>query len=586
MFITFTANPKWVEIQRELRRFPGQTASDRPDIVSRVFDLKVKELLKDLKTRNIFGECLGLVRTIEYQKRGLPHMHLLLFLSDEYKVDRTETIDQIITAEIPSKEADPELFEIITKSMVHGPCGAIDPNSPCMIKDEYGNVKCSKGFPKQLSETTIINEDGYPTYKRSYSVHPSSKYSIKHPHGHSNQYYEIDNSWIVPYNPYLSKKYKAHINVECCQSVRAIKYINKYVYKGSDRTTIRLQDTNNEVARYLEGRYIGPTEAFARIFEYKMHEESPTVTTLSLHLPNQQPVYLSDNSTKIEIRETLENSTSMLLEYFKYYRLNPLAKKYLYQDFPKHFVWFEKKEVKEWRVRKQGEAIGRIPYCTPSCGERYYLRLLLINISGSRSFDDIMEIDGHQCATFKEACVKLHLIDDDKEWTKCFDEAILFSSGYHLRNLLFTALTFGGLVDPPNIWNKYKDSICDDLTNKLKTLFPNNLTYQSTDADLFYEGLPSLDYGLYLIQSELEKVDHRLADYNMPAFKYDWSSALNERDNHISNMDNSLISEQLSYDTDKERSEFERKYTLFNSDQKQAFDRVITQLESVSTLHS
>ena len=155
-----------------------------------------------------------------------------------------------------------------------------------------------------------------------------------------------------------------------------------------------------------------------------------------------------------------------------------------------------------------------------------------------------------------------------------------------MRNLLFTALTFGGLVDPPNIWNKYKDSICDDLTNKLKTLFPNNSTYQSTDADLFYEGLPSLDYGLYLIQSELEKVDHCLADYNMPAFKYDWSSALNERDNHISNMDNSLISEQLSYDTDKERSEFERKYTLFNSDQKQAFDRVITQLESVSTLHS
>ncbi|MEG1462959.1 MAG: helitron helicase-like domain-containing protein, partial [Anaerorhabdus sp.] len=77
-FITFTANPRWKEIERELK--PGQSASDRPDLVARVFDLKVKELLNDLRYKNIFGPYKGLVRTIEYQKRGLPHLHLLLFL--------------------------------------------------------------------------------------------------------------------------------------------------------------------------------------------------------------------------------------------------------------------------------------------------------------------------------------------------------------------------------------------------------------------------------------------------------------------------------------------------------------------------
>lgn len=66
LFITFTANPRWIEIQREL--FPGQTASDRPDLVARVFDLKVKEFIKDLKVKRIFGPYKGLVRTIEYQK--------------------------------------------------------------------------------------------------------------------------------------------------------------------------------------------------------------------------------------------------------------------------------------------------------------------------------------------------------------------------------------------------------------------------------------------------------------------------------------------------------------------------------------
>ena len=100
LFITFTANPRWIEIEREL--LPGQYATDRPDLVSRVFDLKVKELLKDIKVRKIFGSYRGLVRTVEYQKRGLPHLHLLLFLDPSLCINTKEQIDQVISAEIPS----------------------------------------------------------------------------------------------------------------------------------------------------------------------------------------------------------------------------------------------------------------------------------------------------------------------------------------------------------------------------------------------------------------------------------------------------------------------------------------------------
>lgn len=114
---------------------------------------------------------------------------------------------------------------------------------------------------------------------------------------YSNSRLSIDNSWIVPYNPYLSKNYKAHINVECCQGVAAIKYINKYVYKGSDRTTLKISDTKDEIEKHLQGSYIGPTEAFGRIFEYKVHEEDPTVTTLALHLPNEQPVHFPEDAS-------------------------------------------------------------------------------------------------------------------------------------------------------------------------------------------------------------------------------------------------------------------------------------------------
>ena len=78
LFITFTANPGWKGIQDELLLM--QAATDRPDLIARVFHLKQKDLLAQIRHAQIFGRFLGCVWTIEYQKRGLPHMHLLLFL--------------------------------------------------------------------------------------------------------------------------------------------------------------------------------------------------------------------------------------------------------------------------------------------------------------------------------------------------------------------------------------------------------------------------------------------------------------------------------------------------------------------------
>ncbi|SAM09603.1 hypothetical protein [Absidia glauca] len=577
LFITFTANPRWIEIQREL--LPGQHASDRPDLVARVFDLKVKELLKDLKVKKVFGSYRGLVRTIEYQKRGLPHLHLLLFLDATHNIDTSTKVDHIISAEIPSKESDPELYEIITKNMVHGPCGSLNPKSPCMAKNAHGLLICTKRFPKAHSEETIVTENGYPIYKRSATVNPADIYTVPDPRmaGSNRIRIPIDNGWIVPYNPFLSKKYKAHINVECCQGVQAIKYINKYIYKGSDRTTLRLSDTNDEIARHLQGRYIGPTEAFGRLFEYKVHDEDPTVTCLALHLPNEQPVYFPEDASAPQIQRILQTSTSMLIAYFKHYEENPTAEKHLYQDFPRHFVWQLKEKV--WTARKRGFAIGRIPYYTPTCGERYYLRLLLVNVAGSKSFDDIKTINGHQSETFKQACLQLHLIDDDREWIRCFKEASLFSSGSSLRNLFVTALTFVQLTDPVSLWAAFRDSMCDDLDHKLNRLFPGNQLYTSTDDTAFYDGQPSHDYGLYLIETTLNELSKSLGDFNLLLFKHNWTEALNQSTGS-GRTDNSLVDEQLTYDTQEEEAAYSSKYALFNLDQKHAFDRIVEKLQS------
>ncbi|PCH38645.1 hypothetical protein WOLCODRAFT_66802, partial [Wolfiporia cocos MD-104 SS10] len=96
IFLTMTANPKWPEIQDALLELdadednPGQprrkqTTVDRPDIVAHVFHLKLQALIKLIKD-GFFGELAGDVYTIEFQKRGLPHVHLLIFLKDPYKI--------------------------------------------------------------------------------------------------------------------------------------------------------------------------------------------------------------------------------------------------------------------------------------------------------------------------------------------------------------------------------------------------------------------------------------------------------------------------------------------------------------------
>ena len=220
LFLTMTANPKWPEITREL--LPGQTAADRPDLVARVFRMKMNALLHEIRKEGIFGRQVARIYTIEFQKRGLPHMHLLIFLHREDKLLDPAAVDSCIRAEWPNPETEPILFQIVKTCMVHGPCGALNPAAPCMV-----NGRCSTVFPKAYQDTTSLAREGYPLYRRR---DDGRAYEVR---GQM-----LDNRWIVPYNPYVTAHYNCHINLECPISFASLKYINKYIHKGHDRSTL------------------------------------------------------------------------------------------------------------------------------------------------------------------------------------------------------------------------------------------------------------------------------------------------------------------------------------------------------------
>ena len=188
-----------------------------------MFRLKLKEFIKDVKKSNIFGPTIAFIHVIEFEKRGHPHAHIIITLAQEDKIVGVDSIDQVICAELPNSNTHPRLYQIVTKFMMHGPCGQLNPNCMCMQNEER---KCSKSYPKEFLAHTIDNVDGYPRYRRRQGDHIDSRQFQKLCQGVNGQYlHTFDNRDVVPYNPYLLLKFNAHINVEFCGNIRCVKYL-------------------------------------------------------------------------------------------------------------------------------------------------------------------------------------------------------------------------------------------------------------------------------------------------------------------------------------------------------------------------
>ncbi|XP_076061639.1 uncharacterized protein LOC143037387 [Oratosquilla oratoria] len=118
--------------------------------------MKVESMMDDLTKKNIFGRVQAYLYSVEWQKRGLPHVHILLWM--EQRVN-AELVDSDISAEIPDKEKEPRLYDIVTRCMVHGPCKGFDESHECCRGKSYINKGCDRIlFAKTGEKDDIVNE--------------------------------------------------------------------------------------------------------------------------------------------------------------------------------------------------------------------------------------------------------------------------------------------------------------------------------------------------------------------------------------------------------------------------------------------
>ncbi|KAG6629755.1 hypothetical protein CIPAW_14G107300 [Carya illinoinensis] len=384
-------------------------SQNRPDLVARVFRAKLEELKDRLFKQQIFGKVLAYVYVIEHQKRRLPHAHFLIILQRNWKLYAPESFDEIVSAKIPDKNTNLHLH----------------------------NARSDNGITVKLR-------------------------------GHN-----LDNRWVVPYNPYLLATFDCHINVEIFSTIKAVKYLYKYVYKGHDRVAFNLvsQQTNQQIDKiqqFQSARWIAPPEAMWRIYGFIVNEMYPSVYSLHLHLEDKHQVTFRANEDLINVLNSDRSAKSMLTEFFALNQVDENARTLLYKEFLEFYVWSQ--QYKEWTHRKKKNCY------------RYYLQILLNHVRGPLSFEDLRTVDGVVAPTFREAATMHGLLQRDSSLQDCLHEASLYQMPSSLRRLFATILLWERFEQDMSVdFRSTEDSMSDVRMQVLRSI---SFTLESMGKDI------------------------------------------------------------------------------------------------------
>ncbi|XP_025628274.1 uncharacterized protein [Arachis hypogaea] len=179
----------------------------------------------------------------------------------------------------------------------------------------------------------------------------------------------------------------------------------------------------DEVQQFVDARWIAAREACWRIFKFNFYQMYPSMERLQIHLPNQHQVSFYDHQTIPEILNDDYFSRTMLTKFFALNREENQQSRYLlYRKIPEYYTWHNKE--KEWCwCKTQRRSIGRIYNVSPSEGEKFYLRILLSNVIGPTSWDDLLIVNGVKYSSFKQFAQYRRLLESDSSIYACLVEA-------------------------------------------------------------------------------------------------------------------------------------------------------------------
>ncbi|KAJ0735159.1 hypothetical protein HanPI659440_Chr11g0428861 [Helianthus annuus] len=311
----------------------------------------------------------------------------------------------------------------------------------------------------------------------------------------------------------------------------------------------------DEIKNYLDCRYLSLCEAMWRMLAFPIHYSFPSVMKLTFHPPNQQLLTLRDSDSLPALLNRDGIRETMFAQWFALNNRDAVARKLTYAEIPTQYVW--QGDNKVWKKRFERTAVGRIVYCNPAAGPKYYLRMLLGIVRGPRSFEEIKTVDGVMYETYKEACYAYGLLNDDKEWSDALSEAKLWASGSQLRELFVTMLLFCEVNRPAQLWAQNWGILSDDILYMKRRHFMFPGLHLSDDQ--------LKNYCLIELNELLEKNGKSLADFtDMP--QPDTSL--------LDKMHNRLIREDMSYNRKQLTDEHEQLYASLNTEQTTIYDSV------------
>uniref|UniRef100_A0A0R0EF43 ATP-dependent DNA helicase n=1 Tax=Glycine max TaxID=3847 RepID=A0A0R0EF43_SOYBN len=507
LFITLTCNPNWPEIHSLLNPL-NLKAIDRPDIIYRVFKLKV-------------ASCPFVV----------------VFLHPDNKYPSSDETDQIISAEIPSQQDDPELHSLVKKPYGSWPMWNFE---SWISMHERKQVQTF--LSRMFQPHTVLDADGYPIYRRRNNGHTIEKNGVI-----------IDNRYIVPYNPRLLRKYEAHIN---------------YINKGYDRVTAVLihddndpthngSTQNDEIKEYLDCRYICPYESTWRIFGFPIHGRNLAVERLHFHLPGQHSIVYEDHDDIDDVLSKPSISDSKFISWMNTNQNSVEGRNITYTEFVSKFVYSKKKRC--WHLRKKGYTIGRLLWVSPITDELFYLRMMFTVCKGPTSIEDLRTVGNVQYPTYREACFAMGFLQDDKEFIEAIKEAKDWGSTHYIRKLFVLLLLTATMNKPEQAWDQTWHWMAHDIVYNYKK--------SSTSSALQLDDRTLQNLVLLEIEQLLQANQRSLTNY--PSMPYP------EDVNCSTYLDNNLILVELNYDNQELRSEFEHLFSHMTEEQASIYNQIV-----------